>query len=116
MRRRNKVFEGGMYDYGYSPYGVMVPMLAHDGAVSCVRLRLEGGLMLIHSPVGKPRGPKNGSSSGTRQKELQMSERQNAPFSVFSSYLYTYLPGSGSSFTPPTLLGEGAECCREGVE
>eukprot|EP00985_Skeletonema_marinoi_P008393 scaffold3782_cov92-Skeletonema_marinoi.AAC.1 len=58
MRRRNKVFEGGMYDYGYSPYGVMVPMLAHDGAVSCVRLRLEGSLMLIHSPVGKPRGPK----------------------------------------------------------
>mmetsp|Transcript_29222 Transcript_29222/g.47377 ORF Transcript_29222/g.47377 Transcript_29222/m.47377 type:complete len:174 (-) Transcript_29222:136-657(-) len=32
MRRRNKVFEGGIYDYDYSPYGVMIPLVAHDGA------------------------------------------------------------------------------------
>ena len=31
MRRRNKVFEGGLYDYDYSPYGVMIPLVAHDG-------------------------------------------------------------------------------------
>eukprot|EP00984_Skeletonema_dohrnii_P035952 scaffold36362_cov155-Skeletonema_dohrnii-CCMP3373.AAC.6 len=31
MRRRNKVFEGGLYDYDYSPYGVMIPLVAHTG-------------------------------------------------------------------------------------
>jgi len=32
MRRRNKVFEGGEYDYDYSPYGVLLPLRALDGA------------------------------------------------------------------------------------
>eukprot|EP00985_Skeletonema_marinoi_P017134 scaffold9347_cov135-Skeletonema_marinoi.AAC.1 len=95
MRRRNKVFEGGMYDYGYSPYGVMVPILAHDGEV---RLRLEGGLMLIHSPVGKPRGPKKWEQLRDSTKRTANVQRQNC--AVLSVLI---LPGSGSSFTPPTL-------------
>jgi hypothetical protein len=32
MRRRNKVFEGGNYDYDYSPYGVMIPLVEQEGA------------------------------------------------------------------------------------
>eukprot|EP00984_Skeletonema_dohrnii_P010533 scaffold4109_cov101-Skeletonema_dohrnii-CCMP3373.AAC.2 len=32
MRRRNKVFEGGVFDYDYSQYGVLIPLVAHDGA------------------------------------------------------------------------------------
>ncbi len=32
MRRKNKVFEGGEYYGDYSPYGVMVPLAAHEGA------------------------------------------------------------------------------------
>ena len=32
MRRRNKVFEGGVFDYDYSQYGVLLPLVALDGA------------------------------------------------------------------------------------
>mmetsp|Transcript_16833 Transcript_16833/g.27649 ORF Transcript_16833/g.27649 Transcript_16833/m.27649 type:complete len:517 (+) Transcript_16833:850-2400(+) len=32
MRRRNKVFEGGIYDYDYSPYGVLLPLVTLEGA------------------------------------------------------------------------------------
>jgi len=32
MRRRNKAFEGGNYDYDYSSYGVMIPLVEKEGA------------------------------------------------------------------------------------
>jgi hypothetical protein len=32
MRRRNKVFEGGIFDYDYSQYGIMIPLVEQDGA------------------------------------------------------------------------------------
>jgi len=32
MRRRNNVFEGGIYDYDYSQFGVLIPLVAQDGA------------------------------------------------------------------------------------
>jgi hypothetical protein len=32
MRRRNKAFEGGIFDYDYGPYGVMIPLVEQAGA------------------------------------------------------------------------------------
>lgn len=32
MRRRNKAFENGIYDYDYSPFGVLIPLTGYEGA------------------------------------------------------------------------------------
>mmetsp|Transcript_7873 Transcript_7873/g.14282 ORF Transcript_7873/g.14282 Transcript_7873/m.14282 type:complete len:178 (+) Transcript_7873:1979-2512(+) len=32
MRRRNKEFEGGVHNYNYSPFGVMLPLIKAQGA------------------------------------------------------------------------------------
>ena len=32
MRRRNKIFEGGIHDYDYGPFGVLLPLVALEGA------------------------------------------------------------------------------------
>jgi len=32
MRRRNKAFENGIYDYDYSPFGVLIPLTGYEGS------------------------------------------------------------------------------------
>ena len=32
MRRRNIEFESGQYDYDYSPFGVLIPLVEYEGS------------------------------------------------------------------------------------
>ena len=32
MRRRNVAFETGIYDYDYSPFGVLIPLVEYEGS------------------------------------------------------------------------------------